>query len=94
MYSESIYGLLDSGDKLNVMSNSLVKRLRLQLTPTNRRFIVADGTLESCAGIISKVHIRFGDIEMFFDFMVIDSVPYELIIGSPALAENFKCIDM
>ena len=44
VYSEAVYGLLDSGAIPNVMSDKLANKLRLELSPTERRIIVADGT--------------------------------------------------
>ena len=43
VYSEPVYGLLYSGAIPNVMSDTLAKKLRLQLSPTKRRIDVADG---------------------------------------------------
>ncbi len=74
MYSEPVYGLLDLGAIPNVMSDMLAKKLRLQLSPTNRRIVVAD--------ILEEIPVSFGDIVVRLNFMVIKSLPYDLIIGS------------
>ena len=47
--SEAVYGLLDSGAIRNVTSDNLARNLRLELSPTERSIIVADGTSGSCA---------------------------------------------
>ena len=87
VYSEAVYGLLDSGDIQNVMPDKLDRKLRLELSTTERRIIVADGTSGSCAGSISGIPVSFGSIVMRLDFLVIASVPYDLIIGAPTLVE-------
>ena len=94
VYSEAVYGLLDSGAIPNVMSDKLANKLRLYLSRTERRIIVADGTSGSCAGSISGIPVSFGSIVMHLDFLVVSSVPYDLIIGAPMLVEMRACIDM
>ena len=94
VYSEAVYGLLDSGATPNVMSVKLVKKLKLELSPTERRIIVADRTSGNCAGSISGIPVSFGSILMRLDFLVIASVPCDLIIGAPTLVEMRTCIYM
>ena len=67
VYSEAVYGLLDSGAIPNVMSDMLSSRLRLEFSPTERRVIVADGTSGSYAGSTSGVPDSFGSIVMRLD---------------------------
>ena len=40
------------------------------------------------------IPVSFGSIVMRLDFLVIASVPYDLIIGAPKLVEMRACIDM
>ena len=94
VYSEAVYGLLDSGAIPNVMSDKLGRKLRLELSPTERRTIVADGTSRSCAESISGIPVSFGSKVMRLEFLVIASVPYDLIIDAPTLVEMWACIDM
>ena len=94
VYSEAVYGLLDSGAVPNVMSDKVANKLRLELSPTERRIIVADRTSGGCAGSISGIPVSFGSIVMRLDFLVIAPVPYDLIIGAPTLLEMRACIDM
>ena len=44
VYSEAVCDLLDSGAIPNLMSCKLAKNLRRELSPADRRIIVADGT--------------------------------------------------
>ena len=76
------------------MSDELASKLRLELPPTERRMIVADGTSGICAGSISGIPVSFGPIVMRLDFLVIASVPYDLIISVLTLVEMCACIDM
>ena len=55
LYSEAVYGLLDSGAITNVMSDRLSRKVRLQLNPTERLLTVVDRTWGSCSGPISGV---------------------------------------
>ena len=94
VHSEPVYALLDSGAIPNVMSTGLAKKLKLDLEPTNRRIIVADGSSGSCQGVVSAIPVGFGDIVKRLDFMVVDSVPYDLIIGAPTLVKLCTRIDL
>ena len=55
VYSEAVYGLLDSGSVSNVMPDELANKLRLEPSPKERRIIVADGSSGSCGGSISRI---------------------------------------
>ena len=94
VYSEAVYSLLDSGAIPNVMSYKLVRKLRLELSRTERRIIVAVGTSGSCAGSISGIPVSFGSIVMRLDFLVIASVPYDLKFCAATLVEMRACIVM
>ena len=94
VYSDAVYGLLESGAIPNVVSDMLAKRLRLELSQTERRIIVGDGTSGSCPRSISDIPVSFGSIVMRLDFLVIILVPYGLIIGEPTLVGMRECIDM
>ena len=67
--------------------------LRLELSPTERRIIVTDGTSESCAGSISGITVSFGSIVMRLD-LAIASVPFDLIIGALTLVETHAFADV
>ena len=85
VYSEAVYGFLNSWTISNVVLDKLANKLRLELFPTERRIIVAGGTSGSCAGSISGIPVGFDSIVMRLDFLVIASVPYDLIIGASTL---------
>ena len=92
--SEAVYGLLDSGTIPNFISDKLANKLRLELSPIESRIIVVDGISGSWAGSISVIPVSFDSIVMRFNFLVIASVPYALIISAPTLVEMHACIDM
>ena len=94
VYSEPVYGLLDSGAIANVMSDTLADKLRWNLAPTKRRIVVADGSIGDCAGILEEILVSFGNIVMRLNFMLIKSFPYDVIIGSPILVDMCACIDL
>ena len=86
--------MFDSGAIPNVMIDKSANKLRLELSPTEIRVIVADGTSGICAGSISGIPVSFGSIVMRLDFLVIASVPYDLIFGASTLVEMRACTDM
>ncbi len=94
VYSEPVFGLLDSGAIPNVMSDTLAEKLRLQLSSTKRRIVLADGSTGDCAEILQEIPVSIADIVARLDFMVINSLPYHLIIGSPTLVDMCSCIDL
>ena len=70
VYSEVVHGLLDSGAILNVVSDKLANKLRLELSPTKRSIIVADGNSGSCAGSILGIPLSFVSTVMRLDSLV------------------------
>ncbi len=94
VYSEPVYGILDTSAIPNVISDTLVEKLRLNLTPTKRRIVVADGTTGACTGILEAIPVSFGSIVVRLNFMVIKSLPYDLNLGSPPLVDMCPCIDL
>ena len=94
VYSEETFALLDSGAIPNVMSLPMVERLNLELRPTERSVKVANGSTEACTGVAERVPIRFGEITVYLDFLVLPGAPYDVIIGAPALTNLRARIDM
>ena len=86
-YSQPTYALLDSGALPNVMSSSMANTLNVTLKPTNQSIRVASGTAEPCSRIAESVPIRSGSITVHLDFLVVDGVPYDLIIGALVLVK-------
>ena len=76
------------------MSDKLAQKLRLELSRTKRRIIVAYGTYGRCTRLITGTSLIFGSIVMGLDSLVIASVPYGLIIGAATLVDMLTCIDM
>ena len=90
VYSEPDFSFLDSGTIANVMSDRLANKLKLSLAPPERRIVVANGSTGGSKGIVSDVPVGFGKIIVRLKFIVIESVPYDLIIGTPALVCTVK----
>ena len=89
-----MYASLDSGATRNVTSTALPIKLKLNPIPSNRRIIAADGSSGSCHGVVSEIPIRFGDIMNRLDFMIVDSVACDLIIGAPTLVKLCTRMDL
>lgn len=94
VYSEPVYALLDSGATPDVMSTSLAQKLKLQVEPTNCRFIVVNGASEIVEGVVTNVPVGFGVIVSHLKFLVLDSVPFDLIISDPIQIKVRIKIDM
>jgi len=80
-----IQALLDSGAVPNIISTRVTEQLDIDVTPTSRRITVADGSSTGAHGTAEGVTIRFGDMRVRVDFLVIDGPPFDLIIGCPTL---------
>ena len=93
VYSEPVYALLDSGAIPNVMSMKFAKKLNLEVTPTNRRIVVANGASDGCEGVVSNVPVAFGSIVMRLKFLVIENMPFDIIIGDPTQIQMKAKID-
>ena len=83
VYSEPVYGLLDSGAIPDIMSSRLAEKLKLEVEPTNRRIIVANGASEGVQGVVSNIPVGFGKVVVRLKFLVMESVPFDLIISDP-----------
>ena len=53
------------------MSHTLADKLRLQLSRTKRRMVIADGSTGDSAGKLLDIPISLGDIVIRLDFKVI-----------------------
>ena len=89
-----MFALLESGAIPNVMSIAMVEKLNLKLKHAQRSIKVANGTTSACSGVAEQVPIRFGDIIIHLDFLVLSGAQYHIIIGSPALTRLRTRIDM
>ena len=94
VYSDSVYRLLGSRDIPNVMSDTLAENLRLKLSSTKKRIVVAGGSTGDCAGLLEEIPVSFGDTVLRLNFMATKSVPYGLIIASLTLVDICACIDL
>ncbi len=94
LYAEPVFGVLGSGTIPNVMPDRLANKLKLSLNPTGRPITVADGSTGGYNGIASTVPVGFGKIFVRLKFRVIESVPYDLIIGTAALVQIRARINM
>ena len=90
--------LCDSGESINLMPLSNVKRLSLgELTSTAMTLQMVDITMAQPEGILEDVLIKVGKFIFLVDFVVIDmeedkQVP--LLLGRPFLATEAALIDV
>ena len=83
VHSEPVYALLDSGAIPDIMSARLAEKLKLEVEPTNRRIIVANGASEGVKGTVTNIPVGFGSVVTRLNFLVMESVPFDLIISDP-----------
>ena len=77
VYSEAVYGFLDSAAVPNVIPDKLANKLRLEISLTESHAIFAHGNSESLVGSVSGIPVSFGSIVMRLYFSIISSVPYD-----------------
>ena len=76
-----MYAVLDNGGIHKVMSLKLAKKMKLEVILTARRIIMADGASGNWDGIVSNVSVRLGDMVVRVRFMIMNKVPFKVIIG-------------
>ncbi len=87
VYSESTIALFDLGDKPNVMSHEMVKKLHLRTEPAKRSIKVANCASEKCEGTLNEVPISMGDVVVLMDFLVLEEAPYDIMISLPTMIQ-------
>lgn len=80
-----VFVQLDSGTKPNVLSPQLVKSLSLRPVLTNKVVKVTNGNKSDVFGKVVNVPVLFQQMEATMDFVVPTRVPFDLVIGRPAL---------
>ena len=88
--------LCDSGESINLMPLSVVKRLSLgELTPTNMTLQMADKTMSQPEGVLEDVLIKVGKFIFPVDSVVMDmeeDTQVPLLLGRPFLATRVALI--
>jgi hypothetical protein len=91
--SKEVLALLDSGAVPDIMSSRLARLLQLQPKSTSRNITVANGATTAGAGVLQGVNVKFGDIQVHLDFLVIENPPFDIIVGMPTMEALRTCID-
>lgn len=80
---DPVYAILDSGAAVCVITKSLARKLRLEITkPSNTIVVTADGTRNRALGQIEKVPIVIQTLLIPTTFHVIDSKDETLLLGT------------
>ena len=67
------------------MYRKMVDELHIRMMPTTRRIKFANCAFEKCVGHLRDVPIQMGELLLLLEFLVIESSPYDLIIGLPTM---------
>lgn len=84
-YGVELYALLDTGAILNVMSPQVVRKLSLKPEKISKVVTVAPGDKSSAIGKLSNVPLLFGNLQDEVDFIVLENIPFDIIIGRPTI---------
>lgn len=58
VYGEDDHCFLDTGAALNVISNTLARKLDLGMSSAKKKIMVADGAMEICQGSVEKIPLN------------------------------------
>lgn len=86
--------LFDSGAVPNLISRNLADKLDLKIRPTAKRITVANGDTSSCVGSVEDVSVEFGQHKVPLAFLVMQGLPFNVIIGCPTMESLDTCIDL
>ncbi len=75
-------GISNSRAISNVVSDTLAEKLRLKLSSTKKRIVVAEEFTGDCADVLEEIPVSFGNSFLRLDFMVTKSSPYNSNIGT------------
>lgn len=87
------YALLDTGATPNVMSLQLAKQLGLQLQETKKVVTVANGSRSGVLGKVNCIPVLFESLQVYMDFVVLENVPFDVVIGRPTLKRLGAVLD-
>lgn len=85
MYGLDVYALMDSGATPNVVSPRVVERLSLIPQATNKVLTVANGEKSGVKGKLQDVPVSFDGMTAGLDFVVLENLPFDIVIGRPTL---------
>lgn len=86
--------LLDMGAVTDILSLGFVKILSLDASYTSREMIVANGLNWFTLDVFADVPVTFGDVNVRFNFLVVDETPFEFVICTTTLECFRTCIDL
>ena len=93
LYNNEFQALIDSGAVPDLISKTVVDKIGLDLKPTEESIIVADGTSSKCIGQTAVVPLMFDKAKVKFKPLVMEVLPYDIIIGGPTLEKYSSKID-
>lgn len=93
-YGTEAHALLDSDAIPNVISNKFVTKLELDVEKTTRRITVATGVKLQVVAILQDVPAWFDTMKVKLNFLVVEGLPYDVIIGDPTMEELKAVLDL
>lgn len=85
---------MESGATRNVLSKDLVQRLLLVLLETRNNITIATGITSPVVGILKVVPVKYGEVVMSLDFIVVHGSPLEVMVGDPGMEQLKGTIDL
>ena len=64
------------------------------LKPSSNRIVLANGTCTSVQGVIENMPISFDETELYTNFLVLEKLPFPMIIGCTTMKELQAVIDL
>ena len=93
LYNNAFQALIDSGAVPDLISKKVVDKIGLDLKPTEESIIVADGSSSKCLGQTAVVPLMFDKAKVKFKPLVMEVLPYDIIIGGPTLEKYSSKIE-
>ncbi len=89
-----VQALFDSGAIPDLISQEIAESLDMRILPTNKSITVANGTSSTCVGKVENVPVMFSKKRVELSFLVVDGLPFDIIVGCPTMESLETCIDL
>lgn len=80
--------ILDGGAFSNIVSSPFLKRLgKFRLRPSNTCFVMADGSMSSCVGIVDNLPLQIGGVHTLISAAVFNHNQYNMLLGRQTMSK-------
>lgn len=85
VHATDLIAMMDYRAIPNMLPSAIARRLSLDLEQCTKTVTVTDGSTSSVEGKLSKVSVMLDLLVVKMDFVVMQNVPFDLVIGRPTL---------